>query len=177
MSILERVVFFHLKHDFKALLTFVYLQAHIQSQEIKEYHEIISNSSGQAPSIRIVNNQTPNASLERNSSVSTAVCLEANNTEQETSSHSNNAEPMLTHLDLRFGKTECAHVNNLKDGGNGINLQREDCSRNRSTNIDRVPLPPSQTINVGKTIPDFKDGDYIQIHIDPKLKGIPVFVP
>lgn len=93
------------------------MQAQTQPQEI---------NSGHAPSIGIVNNHTANACLPRNSSESTAMSLEANNNEQETSAYSNNAEPMLTFyetlanseiqhddgihltdLDLRFGKTEC----------------------------------------------------------------------
>lgn len=103
-------------------MTFIYLQAKIQPQGIKECHD----NSVHVPSIGIVNNQTANASLLHNSNVSIAVCLEANDTEQETSAHSIIAEPMatyqetlanseiphdhvihLTDLDLRFGKTEC----------------------------------------------------------------------
>lgn len=70
-----------------------------------------------------------------------------------------------------------AHVNNINDGGNEINLRGEDSIANRSTNIGRVPLSPSQRIKIGKTIPDFKDEDYIKVHLDSTLRGMTVVVP
>ncbi|CAC5413818.1 unnamed protein product [Mytilus coruscus] len=98
--------------------------AHIQSQESKECHEITSNSSGR-----------------RNRSTAITTYLEENQTEQETPTQRNNAVPMLTNtelltntenprdynihltdLDLRIGNTEGTHFLSWRgDKGDSFN--------------------------------------------------------
>lgn len=70
-----------------------------------------------------------------------------------------------------------AHVNNIEVGGNETDLHGEDIIGNRSANIDREPVPPSQTIKIGKTIPDYKEEDYIKIHLDSSIRGMTVVIP
>lgn len=70
-----------------------------------------------------------------------------------------------------------AHVNNVKVGGNKTDLRGEDSIGNRSKNINREPLQPSQTIKIGKTIPDYKEEDYIKIHLDSSIRGMTVVIP